>query len=118
VGSLLIGLPDADRDQVRHWSDELEKLGGDLTLEELQSAAAEFATLRSYIVENIEAKRAVPGQDLLSTLLDAELDDRKAIASRDRRSAHPSHRLGTRSSDRTRDRRREPPRRRPSPPWP
>jgi len=77
VGSLLIGLPDADRDQVRHWSDELEKLGGDLSLEELQSAAAEFATLRSYIVENIEAKRAAPGQDLLSTLLEAELDDRK-----------------------------------------
>jgi cytochrome P450 len=77
VGSLLIGLPDADRDQVRHWSDELEKLGGDLTLEELQSAAAEFATLRSYIVDNVEAKRAAPGQDLLSTLLDAELDDRK-----------------------------------------
>jgi len=77
VGSLLIGLPDADRDQVRHWSDELEKLGGDLTLEELQRAAAEFATLRSYIVGNIEAKRAAPGQDLLSTLLEAELDDRK-----------------------------------------
>src|SRR5260370_29421907 len=77
VGSLLIGLPDADRDQVRHWSDELEKLGGDLSLEELQSAAAEFATLRRYIVENIEAKRAPPGQDRLSTLLEAELDDRE-----------------------------------------
>ena len=77
VGSLLIGLPDADRDQVRHWSDELEKLGGDLTLGELRSAAAEFATLRSYIVGNIEAKRTAPGRDLLSTLLEAELDDRQ-----------------------------------------
>ena len=77
VGSLLIGLPDADREQVRHWSDELEKLGGDLTLEELQAAAAEFATLRGYILENLEAKRAAPGPDLLSTLLEAELDDRK-----------------------------------------
>jgi cytochrome P450 len=77
VGSLLIGLPDADRDEVRHWSDELEKLGGDLTLEELQGAAAEFATLRGYIVENLEAKRAAPGPDLLSTLLEAELDDRQ-----------------------------------------
>lgn len=77
VGSLLIGLPDADQVQVRHWSDELEKLGGDLTLEELQAAAAEFATLRSYIVANAEAKRAAPGHDLLSTLLEAELDDRQ-----------------------------------------
>ena len=79
VGSLLIGLPDADRDQVRHWSDELEKLGGDLTLEELQSAAAEFATLRSYIVDNVEAKRAAPGQDLLSTLLEAEQEALKIL---------------------------------------
>jgi cytochrome P450 len=77
VGSLLIGLPDADRDLVRRWSDELEKLGGDLTFEELQGAAAEFATLRGYIVGNLEAKRAAPGPDLLSTLLEAELDDRK-----------------------------------------
>jgi cytochrome P450 len=78
VGSLLIGLPDVDRDKVRYWSDELEKLGGDLTLDELQSAAAEFATLRSYILENVEAKRAAaPGEDLLSTLLEAELDDRR-----------------------------------------
>jgi cytochrome P450 len=77
VGSLLIGLPDADREQVRHWSDELEKLGGDLTFAELQAAAAEFATLRGYILENLEAKRAAPGPDLLSTLLEAELDDRK-----------------------------------------
>jgi cytochrome P450 len=77
TGSLLIGLPDADAAQVRHWSDELEKLGGDLTLEELQAAAGEFATLRDYIVQNLEAKRSARGNDLLSTLLEAELDDRK-----------------------------------------
>jgi cytochrome P450 len=77
IGSLLIGLPDADRAQVRHWSDELEKLGGDLTMAELQAAAKEFSTLRGYIMENFEAKRGEPGHDLLSTLLAAELDDRK-----------------------------------------
>ncbi|MCU1655358.1 MAG: cytochrome [Pseudonocardiales bacterium] len=77
IGSLLIGLPDADRAQVRHWSDELEKLGGDLTMEELQAAAKEFSTLRDYIMANFATKRHDPGHDLLSTLLAAELDDRK-----------------------------------------
>jgi cytochrome P450 len=77
IGSLLIGLPDSDRAQVRNWSDELEKLGGDLTLEELQAAAKEFSTLRSYIMENFESKRAGLGHDLLSTLLAAEMDNGK-----------------------------------------
>jgi cytochrome P450 len=77
VGSLQIGLPDADISQVRHWSDELEKLGGDLTLDQLKAAAAEFSTLRSYLVEQFEAKRGNPGDDLLSTLLAAELDNEK-----------------------------------------
>ena len=74
AGSLLIGLPDADTDQVRHWSDELEKLGGDVTLEELEAAAGEFQTLQQYIRDNIERKRANPGNDLLSSLLADELD--------------------------------------------
>jgi cytochrome P450 len=77
ASSLLIGLPEADTDQVRHWSDELEKLGGDLTLEELQAAAAQFQSLQEYIIENAELKRVEPGNDLLSSLLTAELDNDK-----------------------------------------
>jgi cytochrome P450 len=74
----LIGLPDADVDRVQFWSDELEKLGGDISLEELQAAAQEFRGLQSYIVENIAAKRNNPGdEDLLTVLLEAELDNDK-----------------------------------------
>jgi cytochrome P450 len=74
----LIGLPDADFERVQFWSNELEKLGGDLSLEELQAAAQEFKGLQTYIAENMVAKRSHPGdEDLLTVLLDAELDNDK-----------------------------------------
>ena len=42
----LIGLPSTDRSRVQFWSDELEKLGADISFEELQAAMAEFASLK------------------------------------------------------------------------
>jgi cytochrome P450 len=73
----LIGLPDVDHDKLSHWSDELEKLGGDITFDELRAAAAEFASLQDFIIANIAARRADPqGEDLITTLLQAELDDK------------------------------------------
>ena len=78
AASLLIGLPDSDHEQIAFWSDELEKLGGDITFEELRAAASEFASLQQFITDNIEARRRSPGgEDLITTLLDAELDDKK-----------------------------------------
>ncbi|MES9537708.1 cytochrome P450 [Actinomadura sp. NPDC000600] len=74
----LIGLPDTDVERVQHWSDELEKLGADLTFDELRAAATEFQGLQRYIVDSIEAKRRSPGgEDLLTVLLEAELDQKK-----------------------------------------
>ncbi|WP_433228516.1 cytochrome P450 [Actinomadura formosensis] len=74
----LIGLPDTDVKRVQHWSDELEKLGADLTFDELRAAATEFQSLQRYIIESIEAKKQNPGgEDLLTVLLEAELDQKK-----------------------------------------
>jgi cytochrome P450 len=74
----LIGLPGADAERVRFWSDQLEKLGGDITFEEVDAAAAELQSLQAYIVEAIEEKRGNPeGEDLLSVLLQQELDNQK-----------------------------------------
>ncbi|MFD3586219.1 cytochrome P450 [Streptomyces sp. NPDC058683] len=71
----MIGLPHTEFDRVRFWSDELEKLAGDVTFEELRAAAAEFQSLQRFIVESLEAKRRDPGDgDLLTVLLTAELD--------------------------------------------
>ena len=78
AATTLLGLPDTDAARVQFYSDELEKLGGDLTLEQLQAAAREFQGLQAFIVEAAEAKRRSPGGvDLLSVLLDAELDNGK-----------------------------------------
>jgi cytochrome P450 len=73
----LIGLPDTDVDKVQFWSDELEKLGGDITFEELEAAAHEFQSLQKYIVDNIEIRmqnQRPEDEDLLTVLLNAELD--------------------------------------------
>ncbi len=76
----LIGLPATDHKRVEFWSDELEKLGGDLTFEQIQQAANDFASLQEYIVANVERLKAagpIAGVDLLSVLLTAELDNDK-----------------------------------------
>lgn len=75
----LIGLPDTDHERVQHWSDLLEQLGGDLSFEEISAAASKFASLQEYIVENVERlqKSGHRGLDLLSVLLEAELDNDK-----------------------------------------
>jgi cytochrome P450 len=78
VGTHLIGLPETDVDRVRFWSDALEKLGGDLTFEEVEAAAADLQSLQPYIVDAIREKRNQPlGEDLLSVLLEQEIDNEK-----------------------------------------
>ena len=76
----LIGLPETDHKRVQYWSDELEKLGGDLTFKQINQAAKDFQSLQAYIVENVERRKAagaVTGPDLISVLLNAELDSDK-----------------------------------------
>jgi len=81
----LIGLPATDRKRVQFWSDELEKLGADVSFEELQAAVAEFGSLKEYITENVDRRKAElalgssAGLDLISVLLDAELDGEKGV---------------------------------------
>jgi cytochrome P450 len=61
----------------------MEKLGSDLPFEELQAATVQFASLKEYISENAERRKAerTAGDkcdtDLIAVLLDAELDNAK-----------------------------------------
>ena len=63
----LLGVPDSDRDRFAYWSDTMLNLTryGDAEIAEAQEAFA------AYLTGHIEAKRAAPGDDLLSELITA-----------------------------------------------
>ena len=52
------------------------KMGAPLPPEELAAAAAELGPMNEYMMEALERKKQAPGDDLMSTLLAAELDGR------------------------------------------
>ncbi|MFJ1767805.1 cytochrome P450 [Amycolatopsis sp. NPDC088138] len=61
----LLGVPDADRAKFAHWSDNLLNLTR-YTQAETDAAQAEFG---AYMLAHVTAKRAEPGDDLLSDLI-------------------------------------------------
>jgi cytochrome P450 len=71
VGLDLLGLPGADVDQVRVWSEAMERLSYPLSPDELIQVHAEFAPLSAYLAENVERKRHEPGDDLMTYLIAA-----------------------------------------------
>ncbi|HEY0700685.1 MAG TPA: cytochrome P450 [Micromonospora sp.] len=64
----LLGVPYADRDQLRHWSDRIFAIG-DFTEDEVLEA---YAGLGSYLDELLDEKRENPADDLLSSLVTAQ----------------------------------------------
>ena len=73
----MLGLRDADVDQIRYWSDELERLASPLSPEEVADAANNFSTMVPYLSERFEEKRRCPAEDMISSLLESELDNEK-----------------------------------------
>lgn len=61
----LLGVPDADRDRFGYWSDTMMSLTR-FSQGEIDAAQEEFA---AYLAAHIAAKRARPGNDLISDLL-------------------------------------------------
>ncbi|WP_211267271.1 cytochrome P450 [Nonomuraea candida] len=61
----LLGVPDSDRDRFAYWSDTMLSMTR-FTQDEIDAAQDEF---RAYLVALVEAKRAAPGDDLISELL-------------------------------------------------
>ncbi|MGW5645634.1 cytochrome P450 [Saccharopolyspora sp. NPDC003752] len=61
----MLGVPDSDRDEFAHWSDTLLNLTR-YEQAEIDAAQAEFV---EYMAAHIAAKRAAPGDDLLSELI-------------------------------------------------
>ena len=73
----LLGVPDADRDRFAHWSDTMLNLTR-FSEDEIATAQAEFS---AYMAGHVRAKRAEPGEDLLSELIaGGELSDAELVA--------------------------------------
>lgn len=68
----LLGIPDGDRREFREWSDAMIEA----TDKSQADVAAGTGELFRYLMEHIEAKRADPGGDVVSLLVDAEVDGR------------------------------------------
>lgn len=67
----LLGVPKEDRQRFQVWSDTMiEVSGGDFD----ESAGAVIAEMFGYLGEQIERRRKQPGDDLVSMLLQAEVD--------------------------------------------
>ncbi|MCF6468321.1 cytochrome P450 [Nonomuraea sp. MG754425] len=60
----LLGVPESDREKFAYWSDTMLSMTR-FTQEEIDTAQAEFD---AYLMAHVEAKRAEPGEDLLSEL--------------------------------------------------
>lgn len=74
----MLGVPETDRDRFSHWSDAMLSMTR-YSAEEMKAAEQEFGR---YMAAHIAAKRAEPGEDLLSALVtDPEpMPDRTLIA--------------------------------------
>lgn len=72
----LLGVPAADADRIKHWSDVwVEPLAFGLDEAREMEVAREEIALQKYLVAHMEAKRAAPAQDILSDLAVARLPD-------------------------------------------
>lgn len=73
VISEMLGMPDADRDQLRDWSHTVVKLLDPIvTVEEVRDALAASQQMFDHLAEVITWKRANPADDLLTALIHAE----------------------------------------------
>lgn len=69
----LMGLPEADHDQLLEWSD-LFATGGDEVRAEIGPAVEAYA---NYIMQVVEARRGSEAEDLVSLVVNAEIDGRR-----------------------------------------
>ena len=68
----LLGIPDGDRPDFRRWSDATIEA----TDKPPEATAEATGELFVYLMEHIEAKKACPGDDVVSVLVGAEVDGR------------------------------------------
>jgi hypothetical protein len=68
----MLGVPVADRERFRHWSDETVRTLGDHSLDDQRRALAAMEELGAYLETIAEDRRREPREDLISALVRAE----------------------------------------------
>jgi cytochrome P450 family 142 subfamily A polypeptide 1 len=71
----LLGLRGSSVTEMARWSDELMKQGQQLSQAERSASVAVFSQMNEYMTEQFAIKRSEPADDLLTTLLNAEIDN-------------------------------------------
>jgi cytochrome P450 len=75
VAARLLGVPAEDAADIKRWSDARELLtSGVGSRAQLRRAATVFSEMNGFLLGQFDAKRASPGDDLMSVLLGEELD--------------------------------------------
>jgi cholest-4-en-3-one 26-monooxygenase len=74
VAVALIGLPSGHDADIRRWSDALESLKLIHGADNIRAAIRQFSEMDDFFRRQFVIKRANPGEDLISTLLAAQLD--------------------------------------------
>ncbi|MFC9536757.1 cytochrome P450 [Streptomyces sp. NPDC056910] len=74
IAEHFIGLPSGHDDEIRGWSDALESLKLIHGADNIRAAVRQFQEMNDFFRAQFEVKRAQPGEDLISTLLAAQLD--------------------------------------------
>ena len=68
----MLGVPSADRERFRHWSDEVVRTLGDSSFEDVRRSFRARDELCEYFKGIIEQRRAAPQEDLITALAAAE----------------------------------------------
>ncbi|HEX3782598.1 MAG TPA: cytochrome P450 [Pseudonocardiaceae bacterium] len=71
----LLGLPITDRDQCRHWTEQVSRvIDPSITAEDTASMNTAEVEFREYVTSQLDERRAAPRDDILSLLAHAEVD--------------------------------------------
>lgn len=78
VFAILFGLPVEDRDRMARWASAIARAFAEqMAPADVEAVEAAAAAMRAYGRERIAASRAAPGDDLVSRLVEAEVDGRR-----------------------------------------
>ena len=98
VISTLLGIPKQDRDQVRGWSNDLlhRDPGNPMPT---RHGIESMLKLQSYFDEQMAERRRQPKDDMMTLLIEAEVDGEKLDDERDPRLLQPARHRGQRDRD-------------------